>query len=417
MSDTIDPNDLDSIDALLDEAEQELEQAPIEEAMEEASEAPETPPEPESVDQEEATPAERTEPEPEPDIFDELAADSDDTQLSEPAPIPESVSSPEPEPIRVPDDGIPPKTEPVEPPLQVSTKQMDQQLDPEEILAQRKKKQANSTSADTANNLSVKEMDAIKKLIIIFSSVLIVIGLTTIGLSTWAAISASHKLDEETKQTLEDIKTASNESATGVLEVKKEIKSLHKKLDALSFQLEQLNGDLGNMMDGLSKVEANAQQPQHIQPPTYQAEAAHGGYESSNHGVHDEHAAHQSPTHNSHSPVIAPISAPQYAPAPVQPPVVAKMDPALMKKMREVNRNVIKVQKRIAEINRRIKQLQAQSRGLIKEVKQVQKTVLQSKVAQDKKKKEKKPATSEEEKLPKVNAIPDYIYQAPDYSY
>ena len=281
----------------------------------------------------------------------------------------------------MPDDGIPSKTEPVAPPAQQAEAP---QVDPEEILAQRKKKQANSTPADTANNLSVNEMEAIKKLIIIFSSVLIVIGLTTIGLSTWAAISASHKLDEETKQTLEDIKTASNESATGALEVKKEIKGLHKKLDALSFQLEQLNGDLGSMMDGLSKVEANAQQP---------------------HAVHEAEAAHGVP----HS-AVAPEGTSEQ-------PVIAKMDPDLMKKMREVNRNVIKVQKRILEINRRIKLLQAESRGLVKEVKQVQKTVLQQKVEKKKEKKSKKAAVSTEEKLPKVNAIPDYIYQAPDYSY
>ena len=377
MSDTIDPNDLDSIDALLDEAEQEIEQNPVEE------DTPETVSEPD-LPAEESTASEAS---PESDIFEAFTEDDESAPVSArqdiSAPEPESEPEPEPEPIRVPDDGIPPKTEPVAPPVQQA---VAPEVDPEEILAQRKKKQANSTPADTANNLSVNEMEAIKKLIIIFSSVLIVIGLTTIGLSTWAAISASHKLDEETKQTLEDIKTASNESATGALEVKKEIKGLHKKLDALSFQLEQLNGDLGNMMDGLSKVEANAQP---------------------SHAVHEAEAAHGVP----HSAV-----APEGTSESTQP-VIAKMDPELMKKMREVNRNVIKVQKRILEINRRIKRLQAESRGVIKEVKQVQKTLLQQQVEKKKAKKQKKVDDDTSEKLPKVNAIPNYIYQAPDYSY
>lgn len=383
MSDTIDPDDLDSIDALLDEAELEVSEQEGTDLSEEA-----TPNEPEAM----AVEA------PEEDFLESLA----EPELSEPEAIPEPEA--EPEPIRVPDDGggMPAKTEPIAPIEPENTQNMVPEVDPEAILAQRQKQKKNqSTASQQANNLSVKEMEALKKLIIIFSSVLIVLGLVTIGLSTWAALSASKGLDEETKQTLEDIKAGTNEAAMQSMTIKKEVMGLHKKLDALSFQLEQLNGDLQPLIEQVGggktvapRVSAMPVAPVHAKP---------------SHTM----TGHATADHGSKTPVmtVATVASTE--------PVVAKIDPALMKKMKEVNRNVIKVQKRIAEINRRIKTLQQQYSHLLKGMKRVEKSVLQIEVKQ---KKEEKSKQTEGRNVPShlphgIDPLPEYIYQAPDNVY
>jgi len=398
MSDTIDPNDLDSIDALLDEAE--LEASEPEEADLAEEPAPDEP---------EATAAESSEEE---DFLESLA----EPELPE--------AEPEPEPIRVPDDGegMPPKTEPIAPAEPENTQNMVPEVDPEAILAQRQKQKKNqSTAAQEANNISVKEMEALKKLIIIFSSVLIVLGLITIGLSTWAALSASKGLDEDTKQTLEDIKTGTNEAAMQSMTIKKEVKGLHKKLDALSFQLEQLNGDLLPLVEKIGGGTPVATAPRISAAPSYAtAGHGHGEHKEVSHNVHDAHKDNHAPTpvhadHGGTTPVMTATAV-----APVEP-IVAKIDPALMAKMKEVSRNVIKVQKRIAEINRRIKTLQQQYSHLLKGMKRVEKSVLQAEVKQKKEEKA-KGKRAEEHKVPNqlhhhIEPVQEYIYQAPDYVY
>ncbi|GAB6034811.1 hypothetical protein [Galenea microaerophila] len=376
MGDTIDPNDLDSIDALLDEAELESSKSEEPELIEEDTDVP-VPEASETADK----PVSEEE-----DLLESIEEVSTEEAASiEAQAVPESKPEPEPEPIRVPDDGeMPPKTEPIEPAKKAVS---EPELDPEAILAQRQKKKQNQpTASQPGNNLSVKEMEAVKKLIIIFSSVLIVLGLVTIGLSTWAALSASHGLDEETKQTLEDIKTGTNEVAMKSITMSKDITGLHKKLDALSFQLEQLNGDLQPLLEKMDQ----------------------GGSTVNQKSVATEPTGHQETTH----------SVPE-----ATAPVVAKMDPALMKKMREVNANVIKVQKRVAEINRRIKALQTKYNYLLKGMKHLEKSVLESKVKQQKEGKNQAAKThqepSEKSKQPPhgIEPLPGYIYQAPDYVY
>lgn len=385
MSDTIDPDDLGSIDALLDEVELEVSE---QEGADLAEETTLNEPEAMAVDA------------PEEDFLESLA----EPELSEAEAMPEPEAEPEPEPIRVPDDGggMPAKTEPIAPIEPENTQNMVPEVDPEAILAQRQKQKKNqSTASQQANNLSVKEMEALKKLIIIFSSVLIVLGLVTIGLSTWAALSASKDLDEETKQTLEDIKAGTNEAAMQSMTIKKEVMGLHKKLDALSFQLEQLNGDLLPLIEQVGggktvapRVSAMPEAPVHAKP---------------SHTM----TGHATADHGSKTPVmtVATVASTE--------PVVAKIDPALMKKMKEVNRNVIKVQKRIAEINRRIKTLQQQYSHLLKGMKRVEKSVLQIEVKQ---KKEEKSKQTEGRNAPShlphgIDPLPEYIYQAPDYVY
>jgi len=401
MSDTIDPNDLDSIDALLDETELEASEA------EEVDFADEVVP-----DVPEVTASDESEDE---DFLESLA----EPESSEP----EAELEPEvvKEPIRVPDDGegMPLKTN--TPAESENTQNMVPEVDPEAILAQRQKQKKNqTTAAQEANNISVKEMEALKKLIIIFSSVLIVLGLITIGLSTWAALSASKGLDEETKQTLEDIKTGANEATMQSMTIKKEVNGLHKKLDALSFQLEQLNGDLLPLVEKIGGGTPVATAPRISAAPSYAtAGHGHGEHKEVSHNLHNAHTDSHVPAskHSAHGtmPVMTEPTVAQ--PAPME----AKIDPALIQKMKEVNRNVIKVQKRIAEINRRIKTLQQQYSHLLKGMKQVEKSVLQVKVKQ-KKEDKKKGNLAEGHKDPSftphhINPEQEYIYQAPDYAY
>ena len=187
--DTFDPNDLDSIDALLDEAELEAssdtpvdsesstsEEPPVE-AVEEVADS--------ATDEQEAIM----------DSLDELVADAETShsdnnieQVNE-----QLAADPEPEVVGV-SEPVAAKPEPTKQAKDNSEAADASDRNADEFLEKRAAAQAAQNS-----NLSVEEMDSIKKLIIIFGSVLSVLVITGIGIGVWSALAASSAgVDDET---------------------------------------------------------------------------------------------------------------------------------------------------------------------------------------------------------------------------
>ncbi len=331
--DTFDPNDLDSIDSLLDEAELE---ATVDDSTGELSEEM-------SVDTtavEDEVPLEAALDDTD-GLLDELGeaeGSMDDTAPSS-APKAAAVAEPTSDSARV--DGVADKDDFLSKRAAAQTKQLPQ--------------------------MAAQDMDSIKKLIIIFSSTLIVLVLTGIGIGVWSALAASSAgVDDETITLIESIKVNSEQGAASLSENTKSVQLAEKKLDALNFQLEQLVMDLAIP----SKVAAPKSE---ILDPLGLGR----------HGVIDNG---------------------QGAVTPATTVVSTQVDPAVLLKVTSVNAKMIKAQRRIDEVNSRVKSIQKQYQVLLKSVKMVEKQIVMEQLAKAEK--------AEKAKVAK-DANP-YQYTAPD---
>lgn len=356
---TIDPNDLDSIDALLDEAELEAaeeEEPTVEDLSESTADSladaedndsanddseeldtiPEPPPEEASDEQDddevqdENDTSEEDNELPDDDLsnFDEdfdigNQAEEDASQNNEEevikAPEPESDPDPEPEP----------SDEPLKKPEEASLTE-----DHAEKFLQ---KRASVVQNKEPSNLTVAEMDSIKKLIIIFSSTIIFLVVTAIGIGLWGALSSSSSLDDETMTLIKDTHEGAMQSMVKSASAEDSIKQVGKKLDALSFQLEQLNADLLQVKEVVT-----------VSPDKGPAGLLN---------LENEPAAA----------------------AKAEPPAVAAqvvMDSGVGKKIDKVNAQVVVTQRRLAEVNNRVKQLQTQYTTFLKGLKELEKSQL-----------------------------------------
>lgn len=343
-NDTIDPNDLDSIDALLDEAELD---AVEEDAQPETAELPDIP-EDEQLD----NLPEEDAPEPEPEL--ELPQPSGGIMDNFPSPdaedTPQKAAEPELEPLL--DDAEaqkpkPPKETPAAPLTEDGAEQFMQKR-------AAKKAQLNQ-DPQNKNTLTVAEMDAIKKLIITFSSIIIALVVVAIATGVWAALATSPALDEEAKTLLGDIRDGSTQSMIKSASSEEIVKKVETKLDALSFQIEELNRDLLQMTpDQLAAAPAK---------PAAPADKA-------------EVKLDLKPTETA----VKAQATPPVSPATMQ---VTGMDPELVKKMDTVNSRMLSTQRRVNEINNRVKSLQSEYKSILRTVMKVEKELLAEKVKVD----------------------------------
>ena len=330
--DIFDPNDLDSIDSLLDEAELE---ATVDDSTGELSEEM-------SVD---TTTVEDEVP---------LETDLDDTDglLDELGEVEGSMDDPAPSSA--------PKAASVSEPSEDA--RVDDVADKDDFLSKRAAAQTKQLP-----QMAAQDMDSIKKLIIIFSSTLIVLVLTGIGIGVWSALAASSAgVDDETITLIESIKVNSEQGAASMSENTNSVQLVEKKLDALNFQLEQLVMDLAIP----SKVAAPKSE---ILDPLGLGR----------HGVIDNG---------------------QGAVTPATTVVSTQVDPAVLSKVTSVNAKMIKAQRRIDEVNSRVKSIQKQYQVLLKSVKMVEKQIVMEQLAKAEK--------AEKAKVAK-DADP-YQYTAPD---
>lgn len=350
---TIDPNDLDSIDALLDEAELEAaeEEEPTVEDLsestadpmdaaadndsanddsEELDTIPEPPPEeePDELNDDDMPDESNTTDEdnelPEDDLsnidedFDignQIDEETDESQSTEE----DMTQMPDPEPEPEPSD------EPLKQPEETSLTE-----DHAEKFLQKRA----SVQQKEPSNLTVAEMDSIKKLIIIFSSTIIFLVVTAIGIGLWGALSSSSSLDDETMTLIKDTHEGAMQSMVKSASAEDSIKQVGKKLDALSFQLEQLNSDLLQVKEVV----------------TVSPEKAPAGL----------------------------LNLEKEPAAKAEPPAAAQMvmDSGVGKKIDKVNAQVVVTQRRLAEVNNRVKQLQTQYTTFLKGLKELEKSQL-----------------------------------------
>ena len=233
---TFDPNDLDSIDALLDEAEQSAN----DDIGDEASEA--------------ADPLDS--------LLDE--AEAAETSEEEVSVEPESEDAAESEPVE----------------LEAAAKTVEQDKgakkeavpDADEFIAKRAEAARSDPMKNMVQNkdMAAADMDAIKKLIIIVGSVLSVLALTGIGIGVWGALAASSAgVDEDTLLVIESTQARAAENGVVALESGKAVKSLSIKIDSLSSLLEGLSADI-------AKIEAQSVLEQDQVVSTEHGKAANG---------------------------------------------------------------------------------------------------------------------------------------------
>ena len=207
---TIDPNDLDSIDALLDEAELEVAE------KNDDSDG-------EGEDQ---------------DAIDSLL---DDVTLPEP------VTEPNQEAVA---EDLPPEADIDNEPdlVQANSTDVDKKQPAiKKAVSEEEAPQVNSEpeQPNPTNEMTAEDMDSIKKLIIIFGSALVVLALISIGIGVWSVFAAKGAgLDDETKTMLESIQVSTERMAGKVMDSNESIHTIEKKIDALNFQLEELSADL-----------------------------------------------------------------------------------------------------------------------------------------------------------------------------
>lgn len=333
--DTFDPNDLDSIDALLDEAELE---AVVDDSADDVSSDAES-----AVDEA------------------PLDADLDDADglLDALDDVTDSMDSPV--------DKSTPKVA-----SDAERARVDEVADKDDFLSKRAAAQTKQSP-----QMAVQDMDSIKKLIIIFSSTLIVLVLTAIGIGVWSALAASSAgIDDETITLIESIKVNSEQGVSSLSENTKSVQLVEKKLDALNFQLEQLAADLAT---AATKVEA---------PKSGIVDPLGLG----SHGVVDNGHGTVAKAVDSHTAPEAVVHA------------TPQVDPAVLSKITAVNSKMIKAQRRIDEVNRRVKSIQKQYQVLLQSVKTVEKQIVMERLAKAEKAEKEKSA---------MDTNP-YQYTAPD---
>lgn len=344
---TFDPNDLDSIDALLDEAEQEVVDSMGSETLTEVAT--------DTLDSA--------------SVDDQLADLLDIDMPAAPAPAVQANA------VKPVEQATPQEKPQPETPLAAEVAnapeaqaQSAMASEPEEHYVPR-----SSQTRKPTKEISAAEMDSIKKLIVIFGSTLVVLMLAGIGIGIWAAIAGSAGLDEETRTQIEEIKMGTESNTLALSKSSQGMGEVEKKMDALSYQLEQLTADIAaleqkalqNAVPVAAVVEAKA--------PPAQTQQAGGA-------------------------VVPPVT------APVVPAAPALQDVAMTDKLNSVHMAMVKAQKRLDEVNKRVKALQEQYGKLLHGVKSVEKQVIGQQV-------EAKKEAAPEKPQPQVNT---YQYSAPD---
>lgn len=361
--DDIDLNELDSIDALLEEAEQALDEA----EPDVADDAPEpavseAPNEAEVVPEEDLAPEENLAPQPEPAP----------TPEPETAAQVEAVSETSEAPVEAGDPSEPPP-----PPQPVSQKAQMNDDDEPPLPAEMKQP---GRKKNNSSELTDADMDKLKKLILAFGISLIVMVVIGWGLSVWAAIAASTAhLDEETMTMLEEIKTGVEHVAVKSEKQDKTLMAVERKIDALSFQLEQLNGDLGKLEELLAK--GGGQSVMSAATPTVTA-----------HPQTKDMPSHTSATKHAASAPDAPTKA------------VATLDPEVKKTLSSINSRLIRTQKKVEQVYNRLVKLQTQYRAMLAALKKVEKGLVVKKTD----------AVQKKASTPKQ---PYYQYRAPNGDY
>lgn len=386
--DIIDPNDLDSIDALLDEAgwsvDEDLDAPESAEPLEENATSNEVVAEEDSVEEALVDEFDLDSIQAEADIASDVIQEDVAEELADA--IEEATEAPMVETDNAQSDTSLPDVETLTEEQETSTGLLDDAMAAAPVapvqsaVAEEKKIQASpSTDEDelekrlmerqknqTPKNdeLTVEQMDTLKKLIIIFGSISIVLLLTGIGLTTWAALSASSAGISEENQTLfESIKVNSDLNSELSRANNEVMSGLEKKIDAINFQIEQLAVDLA---DASKKAEV-AQVPVHA---TNVGHDAHGTQVVidplglSTHKTDVKHAA----------PAVVPVAAP-VVPAQVD----VKVNAEITKTMSSMNYKLIKAQKNIDDLMTRLKAVQAEQKKLLESVKTVEKEVLTEK--------------------------------------
>ena len=356
--DTFDPNDLDSIDALLDEAE-------LETVMDDAADEL-------SVDAA--------------SIMDDVSLEADldglddtDGLLDALDDVADSIDEPVVAPVPKKPVAAEPEVKAVSPP-DAERARVDEVDDKDDFLSKRATAQTNQPP-----QMAAQDMDSIKKLIIIFSSTLIVLVLTGIGIGVWSALAASSAgMDDETITLIESIKVNSELGTTSLSENTKSVQSVEKKLDALNFQLEQLATDLAAVV----VTKGMAPKAEILDPLGLGA-----------HGVVDN--GHATDDHSVNSHAAPKTVATDHAVVPIK---AETANPAVLDKIAAVNAKMIKAQRRIDEVNSRVKSIQTQYQVLLQSVKTVEKQMVIEQLAK---------VEEDEKEKSAVDANP-YKYTAPD---
>lgn len=365
---TIDPNDLDSIDSLLDEAEFEKRSA-NEGARDEEDLLAALADGSEQLNSEQNTGDTN------------LDADDELDRMFE-APLDERADEPEltrPEPaIRTGDaEGYTPRR--------------DFQAEDDDFLARRAKK-------NNGNELTVAEMDSIKSMIIGFGSALIVLALIGIGIATWGALSAGGS-DADTVKMIEEIRGESEVGRLASQSNETILRDLNRKLDALSFQIEQANGDIVALSQGK-------------QPSITGIPGAQDTLTAPQQVNGQPQATNTSSQVNTQNPVVAVAG----GVSPVSPQVDMSQ---FEEKLDAVNRNLSVAQRRVVEINNRVKSLQQQYGSIVETIKLVERNMLEkelkSKAAEQEAAKLEEAEKEQEKSQPVTSQQPDgYRYRAPD---
>ncbi len=351
---TIDPNDLDSIDALLDEAELEAaeeEEPAVEELSESNTESTIDAPDNNSTnDDEELDTIPETPPaeEPEEDVDETVSNDvSDEEEEDDSASVEDDLNNVD-EDFDIDDEAEEQddSSQKDEDEVSFSEPESDEKdlVKPEktpatEDHAEKFLQKRASVQQKEPSNLTVAEMDSIKKLIIIFSSTIIFLVVTAIGIGLWGALSSSSSLDDETMTLIKDTHEGAMQSMVKSASTEEVVKQVGKKLDALSFQLEQLNSDLLQVKEVVTVAPSSAKDSVAVL------------------NLESEQAAPKN-----------------QAPATTNAPVV--MDTGMGKKIDKVNAQVVVTQRRLAEVNNRVKQLQSQYKTFLKGLKELEKAQL-----------------------------------------
>ena len=326
---TIDPDDLDSIDALLDEAEFDLEDEKEQNFpnLDEADLQQKDDFDIDISDEQESTD----------DLNSMLGLDDEPASLADAAPA----MAPAP------------------------AKQSFNDNQTDDFISRRSK------ASQTTDELTVEEMDAIKKMIIGFGVGLVILLIVAIVFAAMAAFSASS--DPELNQKITEIKEETEISRIAVQSNEKSLRDLNRKVDALSFQVEQLTADM---------ISANNTQAGQL--------VERGGIPS--------------------GPQISPQTTPQ---AP-NTQVVTQLSQGLEDKVDSITRSLALAQRRIVEVNNRVTSLQQQQGTVLKSVKDIEKSLLEKQLTVTQSEEQNlEQATAEQPENQKAKPATSYRYQAP----
>lgn len=303
---TVNPDDLDSIDALLDEAEFDLDDLPDDKPEQRDDQAVDTPPDDKRSEpnQELDELAEDLALDPELSSGEEQALndmlDLDTSELNEGEFDSTGGASAA---LPLPEVGLP--------------KKQQVQDDADDFIARREQ------VAHKSDELTVEEMDSIKKMLIGFGSGLSILVIIAIVIASLAAFGSN--TDPALESELVDIKEELEITRVAAQANEKSLRDINRKLDAVSFQVEQLSADVMSQNQPDSGVLRGA-----VSGGSQQVE-----------------------------------------------PVVTKISTSAEAKIDSLARNLAVAQRRIVEINNRVTSMQTQQGSVLQAVKSVEKTFLE----------------------------------------